>query len=98
MPAKSLELKHTIKLIQELTLEIDEIEAQIKQSMDEEIHSPILTIPGISYHMGQCSSLRLVISTALIHLIRYLPMPECLLPLINWDRSTTVMPIWKNVD
>lgn len=52
MPAKSLELKHTIKLIQELTLEIDEIEAIIKQIMDEEIQSPILTIPGISYRMG----------------------------------------------
>ncbi len=35
MPAKSLELKHTIKRI-----------------MDEEIHSPIITIPGISYRMG----------------------------------------------
>lgn len=52
MPAKSLELKHTIKLIQELTTEIDEIEAAIKQIMDEEIKSPILTIPGISYRMG----------------------------------------------
>ena len=52
MPAKSLELKHTIKLIQELTSEIDEIEAVIKQIMDEEIKSPILTIPGISYRMG----------------------------------------------
>lgn len=52
MPAKSLELKHTIKLIQELTSEIDEIEAAIKQIMDEEIKSPILTIPGISYRMG----------------------------------------------
>lgn len=52
MPAKSLELKHTIKLIQELTVEIDEIEAAIKQIMDEEIQSPILTIPGISYRMG----------------------------------------------
>ena len=52
MPAKSLELKHTIKLIQELTIEIDEIEASIKQIMDEKIHSPILTIPGISYRMG----------------------------------------------
>ena len=52
MPAKSLELKHTIKLIQELTAEIDEIEAAIKQIMDEEIQSPILTIPGISYRMG----------------------------------------------
>ena len=52
MPAKSLELKHTIKLIRELTVEIDEIEAAIKRIMDEEIHSPILTIPGISYRMG----------------------------------------------
>ena len=52
MPAKSLELKHTIKLIQELTLEIDEIEIAIKRIMDEEIKSPILTIPGISYRMG----------------------------------------------
>ena len=52
MPAKSLELKHTIKLIQELTVEIDEIEAAIKQIMDEEIQSPILSIPGISYRMG----------------------------------------------
>ena len=47
MPVKSLELKHTIKLIQELTSEIDEIEAAIKQIMDEEIKSPILTIPGM---------------------------------------------------
>ena len=51
MPAKSLELKHTIKLIRELTSEIDEIESEIKSIMDE-INSPILTIPGISYRMG----------------------------------------------
>ena len=51
MPAKSLELKHTIRLIQELTSEIDEIEVEIKSIMDE-INSPILTIPGISYNMG----------------------------------------------
>ena len=51
MPAKSLELKHTIKLIQELDAEIDEIEHEIKSIMDE-INSPILTIPGISYRMG----------------------------------------------
>lgn len=52
MPAKSLELKHTIRLIQELTAEIDEIEAEIKRIMDEEVNFPILTIPGISYRMG----------------------------------------------
>ena len=51
MPAKSLELKHTIKLIQELTSEIDEIENEIKLIMDE-IKSPILSIPGINYRMG----------------------------------------------
>ena len=51
MPAKSLELKHTIKLISELTAEITEIEAEIKQIMDD-LDSPILTIPGISYAMG----------------------------------------------
>lgn len=51
MPAKSLELKHTIKLIQELDSEIDEIESEIKRIMDK-INSPILSIPGISYRMG----------------------------------------------
>ena len=51
MPAKSLELKHTIKLIRELDSEIEEIETEIKTIMDE-INSPILSIPGISYRMG----------------------------------------------
>ncbi len=51
MPAKSLELKHTIKLIQELDSEIKEIEEEIKVIMDK-INSPILSIPGISYRMG----------------------------------------------
>ncbi len=51
MPAKSLELKHTIRLIQELNSEIDEIECSIKSIMDS-IHSPILSIPGINYRMG----------------------------------------------
>ena len=51
MPAKSLELRHTIKLIGGLSDEIDEIETASKAIMDE-IDSPILTIPGISYSMG----------------------------------------------
>lgn len=51
MPAKSLELKHTIDLIRKLDDEIDEIEDAIKVIMDD-INSPILTIPGISYRMG----------------------------------------------
>ena len=51
MPAKSLELKHTIKLIRELDSEIEEIESEINHLMDK-IASPILSIPGISYRMG----------------------------------------------
>ena len=50
MPAKSLELRHTIRLIHELDAEIDEIEAEIQQIMDE-LHSPITTIPGIGTRM-----------------------------------------------
>ena len=51
MPAKSLELRHTIRLIRELDDEIDEIEAEIRVIIDE-LHSPITTIPGIGYRMG----------------------------------------------
>ena len=51
MPAKSLELKHTIRLIQELNSEIAEIENEIQTIMDE-LNPPILSIPGISYRMG----------------------------------------------
>ena len=51
MSAKSMELKHTIHLIEVLTEEINEIESSIKRIMDAD-PSPILTIPGISYRMG----------------------------------------------
>ena len=51
MPAKSLELQHTIRLIKELDTEIEEIEAAIQTIVDE-MHSPITTIPGIGYRMG----------------------------------------------
>ena len=51
MPAKSLELRHTIQLIDELNSEIGEIEAEIQKLMDE-LNTPILTIPGIGYDMG----------------------------------------------
>ena len=51
MPAKSLELKHTIKLICEIDTEIKEIENEINSIMDN-LNSPILSIPGISYRMG----------------------------------------------
>ena len=51
MPAKSLELKHTVALIRVLSEEIEEIETEIKKLMDE-LHSPITSIPGISYRMA----------------------------------------------
>ena len=51
MPAKSLELKHTIKLIRELDSEISEIEAEIEKIMTK-IDSPILSIPGIGTSMA----------------------------------------------
>ena len=51
MPAKSLELQHTIRPIRELDAEIAEIEEQI-QSIMEELHSPITTIPGMGFRMA----------------------------------------------
>ena len=51
MPSKSIELRHTISLIEVLTEEIDEIEQSIREILDK-CNSPIMTIPGISYRMG----------------------------------------------
>ena len=51
MPSKSLELQHTIRLIRELDTEITEIEKQIQSIMDE-LHSPITTIPGLGLRMA----------------------------------------------
>ena len=51
MPAKSLELQHTIRLIRELDDEIVEIEEQIHAIMDA-LNSPITTIPGLGFRMA----------------------------------------------
>ena len=51
MPAKSLELLHTIRLIRELDSEIEDIEAAIQTIMNE-LQSPITTIPGMGVRMG----------------------------------------------
>ena len=51
MPAKSLELKHTIQLIQVLDAEIEEVESEIEKLM-EHTKSPITSIPGIGIRMG----------------------------------------------
>ena len=51
MPAKSLELQHTIQLIRELDKEIGEVETAIEEIMNA-IQSPITTIPGMGLRMG----------------------------------------------
>ena len=51
MPAKSLELRHTIQLIQELDKEVAEVEDSIEEIMST-IQSPITTIPGMGLRMG----------------------------------------------
>lgn len=51
MPAKSLELRHTIRIIRELDAEIADIETAI-QSIMEELRSPIITIPGMGLRRG----------------------------------------------
>ncbi len=51
VPAKSLELQHTIRLIRELDAEIEEIEEQIQSIMDE-LHSPMTTIPGMGFRVA----------------------------------------------
>lgn len=51
MPAKSLELRHTIDLIRELDTEIKEIETEIGAVL-EIMQSSITTIPGIGLNMG----------------------------------------------
>ena len=80
MPAKSLELQHTIRLIRELDAEIEEIEAAIQSIMDE-LHSPITTIPGISYRMGRYhpgrsrgTSLALILPTNYWHTLECPPL------------------------
>jgi len=49
--SKSMELKHTIHLIEEISKEIREIEQAIKKAMLS-IRSSIMTFPGISYRLG----------------------------------------------
>lgn len=51
LPAKSLELRHTILLIRELNAQISEIEVGIKALLDK-IDSPIFSVPGIGPNLG----------------------------------------------
>ena len=96
MPAKAMELKHTIELIQIISSEIDEIEFEIKRIMND-INSPILSIPGISYHMGAMIIAEIGDFSNFSSPIKYLPIQECHHLHINQDILLTVMPIWRNV-
>lgn len=51
IPAKSMELRHTINLILEMNQEIGEIEREIKQIFNK-MNTLILSIPGIGYNLG----------------------------------------------
>ncbi len=83
MPAKSLELKHTIQLIQVLDAEIEEIEAEIEKLM-EQIQSPITSIPGVGVRMGAMILAEIgdFFQTSLLP-TRCWPMPACHLPHTN---------------
>ena len=99
MPAKSLELKHTIKLIRELDAEIDEIENEIKSIMDK-INFPILTIPGISYHMGAMIIAEIGDFSRFNSpdkILAYAGMSPSTYQSGQLDNSIIVMPIWKSV-
>ena len=97
MPAKSLELQHTIRLIRELNREIDEIEEQIQSIMDE-LHSPITTIPGLGFRMAA------MILAEVGDFTRF-DSPDKLLayagmsppPLTSPDSSRTATRTWKSV-
>lgn len=95
MPAKSLELRHTIRLIHELDAEIDEIEAEIQQIMDE-LHSPITTIPGIGTRMGAMILAEVGDFSRFDSPERYWPTPGYHRLHTNPDSLPTAILTWKN--
>ena len=95
MSAKSLELRHTIRLIRELDAEIADIEVSV-QSILEELHSPITTIPGIGTRMGAMILTEVGDFSRFVLLTRFWLTPVCLPPPTSPDNSTTAMLTWKN--
>lgn len=51
IPAKSLELRHTIADVRAIENEISEVETEIRKLMDEE-STTITSVPGIGIQMG----------------------------------------------
>ena len=85
MPAKSLELKHIIRLIRKLDAKIEEIKVAI-QSVIDEIQPRIMTIIGMRFRMGPSSYQKYAILLALTHRIRFSHIPECHHSLTNPGR------------
>lgn len=96
MPAKSLELKHTIKLIQELTSEINEIEDAIRKIMDE-LKPPILSIPGMGFHSAAMILAEVGDFRILTLLTKFWLMLDVLPPHTSQENSQTAMHTWKSV-
>ena len=95
MPAKSLELQHTIRLIRELDNEIAEIEEQIQSIMDE-LHSPITTIPGLGFRMAAMILAKWVTSPALIPRTSCWPMLGCRHPTYQSGQLKNCYPHMEN--
>ena len=83
MPAKSLELQHTIRLVHELDSEIAEIEEQIQSLMDE-LDSPITSIPGLGFRMAAMILAEVGDFTRFDSPTSYWPTPGCPLHLPVW--------------
>lgn len=95
MPAKSLELQHTIRLIRELDTEIAEIEEQIRSIMDE-LHSPITTIPGLGFRMAAMILAEVGDFTRFDSRTSCWPMPACRHPLTSPASSRIAIRTWKS--
>ena len=95
MPAKALELRHTIKLIGDLTEQIDEIEAEIS-NLVEATGTTLMTIPGISYTMAAMILAEVGDFSNSHHRTRCLHLPECPLLHTNQDNLQTATPRWKS--
>ena len=95
MPAKSLELKHTIKLIQELTSEINEIEDSIQKIIDE-LNPPILSIPGMGVNSAVVILAEIGDFSNFSSPDKILAYAGCLHLHTSQENSQTAMLTWKN--
>lgn len=89
MPAKSLELQHTIRLIRKM-------DAEIETTMDR-IQSPITTIPGMGFRMAAVILAEIGDFSRFDPPDKLLPMPGCPLLLTSPGSLRIVNRTWKSV-